>query len=58
MSQKSYNGTPTVYVIPTPIGNMEDITVRALNILKEVDVIFCEDTRVTSQLLTYFEIKS
>ena len=57
MSQKSYNGTPTVYVIPTPIGNMEDITVRALNILKEVDVIFCEDTRVTSQLLTYFEIK-
>lgn len=57
MSQKSYNGTPTLYVIPTPIGNMEDITIRALNTLKEVDVIFCEDTRVTSQLLNYFEIK-
>lgn len=57
MSQKSYNNTPTVYIIPTPIGNMEDITIRAINTLKEVDVIFCEDTRVTSQLLNYFEIK-
>lgn len=57
MSQKSYNNTPTVYIIPTPIGNMEDITLRAINTLKQVEVIFCEDTRVTSLLLNHFEIK-
>ena len=56
MSQKSYDGTPTLYLIPTPIGNMEDITLRALNTLKLVEVIFCEDTRVTSQLLNYYNI--
>ena len=57
MSQKSYsNNKPTVYLIPTPIGNMEDITVRALNVLKNVEVIFSEDTRVTRQLLNHFDI--
>lgn len=57
MSQKSYNNTPTLYLIPTPIGNMEDITLRAINIMKEVEVIFAEDTRVTSLLLKHLNIK-
>ena len=56
MSQKSYNGTATLYVIPTPIGNLDDITLRAINTLKEVEAVFAEDTRVTAQLLNHLNI--
>jgi len=56
MSQKSYNNKPTLYLIPTPIGNMDDITLRSINTLKEVDVIFSEDTRETLKLLNYLDI--
>lgn len=46
------------YIIPTPIGNIKDITLRALEIMKEVDVIACEDSRVTQKLLNHYDIKT
>lgn len=47
----------TLSVVATPIGNLEDITLRALRILRECDVVFCEDTRVTAKLLARYEIR-
>lgn len=57
MRQKSYDGSSSLYLIPTPVGNMEDITLRSINTLKMVDILLCEDTRVTSELLHKLDIK-
>lgn len=56
MIQKSYNGSPSLYLVPTPIGNIEDMTIRSINVLKNVDIIFSEDTRVTKELLKQLNI--
>lgn len=58
MLQKSYDNSPSLYIVPTPIGNLKDMTTRALEILENVDAVFAEDTRVTTELLNAFGIKN
>lgn len=54
--QKSYDNTPKLYILPTPIGNLDDITYRTVKILESINVIFCEDTRVTKNLLNHLNL--
>lgn len=56
MVEHSHHRFGTLFLLPTPIGNLEDITLRSLRVLREVETIVCEDTRVTAMLLRHYEI--
>ena len=60
MRQQSYRteGKGKLFLVPTPIGNLEDMTFRAVNTLRDVDLILAEDTRHTQKLLNHFEIET
>ena len=47
-----------LYIVPTPVGNMEDMTMRAIRILKEVDLVLAEDTRTSGKLLKHYDIQN
>ena len=48
----------TLYIVPTPVGNMEDMTLRAIRVLKEADLVLAEDTRTSGILFKHFDIKN
>ena len=56
IQKSNIDPTPTLYLVPTPIGNFDDMTFRSVEVLKNVDLIYCEDTRVTKVLLSHFNI--
>lgn len=57
MAEQTTEPTPKIWLVPTPIGNLGDMTLRGLEVLREADAVACEDTRRTGALLAHFEIK-
>ena len=58
IQKSNIDSLPTLFLVPTPIGNFEDMTYRSVETLKNVDLIYCEDTRVTKVLLSHFSINT